>query len=618
MTLRMRDVAAGLAIIWIPIVLSATRQQRGDGVFIAAPAPPLGTATISGTLTTDDGEGRPVRRAVLRLVTENGNARLGASDDEGRFTFSHVPAGTYVLSASKTGLVTTYYGATRPGRGPGIPIAVADGATATVSLKMPRGAVITGQIVDDYGQPVLNLMVQAVPIRVGVPPPPALEQSPTSVGSRLSKMLVTTPPTAATTDDHGTYRLYGLEPGEYVVVAVPHVTASPDTAATTDEQVRWANSPAREASAPPPGRHVAYAPIFFPGTADLGAADTVTVAAGEEHGGIGFPLHLVPTAVIAGTILDEGGQPTPAPLLRLLPRRTARSAVADAVAQAGIATIPPPPILNGAKFSLAGVGPGDYTLLARTGAATRGRTGDPPPDLQVWAVLDLTIDGTDQRDLVLHLAPGATISGSIVFDGANPPDGSRVSIVLEPALPVPGYRSPTATITAPGTFVIRNVRPGTYDFHAEPATAGSAAARDWVVKSAIAGTRDLADAPLDLHPNEDIPNVILTFTNRGAGIDGSVTDTGGKPVTRYSVVVFPANRDDWRPGSRRIRTTHLATNGSFAIRNLPAGTYAIAVADDIDASDVESPGFLGQLLASAKVVPLADGEHKTQDLKIGG
>ena len=134
----------------------------------------------------------------------------------------------------------------------------------------------------------------------------------------------------------------------------------------------------------------------------------------------------------------------------------------------------------------------------------------------------------------------------------------------------------------------------------------------------MAGTRDLADAPLELGAGDEFPNVALTFTNHGAVIDGSLTDTGGKPVTVYSVVVFPANRADWHPGSRRIRTMHLATNGSFAVRNLPPGTYAIAMVDDLDPSDLASPDFLGQLLAAAKTAVLGDGEHKTQNLRIGG
>jgi hypothetical protein len=617
---RIPFVTSLLAVASVALFASAAPQQARSGTYVAAPAPPQGTATISGTLTTDDPAKRPVRRATVRLISDRGSERLSPSDDEGRFTFAKVPAGSYALAASKLGLVTTYYGATRPGRGPGVPIAVADGATVTITLAMPRGAVITGLIVDDGGQPVANLLVQAVPIRGATAPPPPLEQSVLSLFSATSKLVATLPPTAATTDDRGAYRIYGLTPGEYVVVALPHVAAAPDTTATTDAQARWAMAPPREmAGAPVPsaGRHVSYAPIFFPGTADVATASTVTVASGEERGGVGFPLHLVPTAVVAGTVIDEGGQPTSAPLLRLVPRR-GRSAVADAIATAGISVTPPQATLSGASFSIAGVVPGEYTLLARTGASSRGRSDAPPPDQLVWAVLDLTVNGVDQRDVVLHLAPGASISGSIAFDGSNPPDRSRTSIVLRPALPLLGYQSPIATITPQGAFFIRNIRPGTFDLEAQAVVGGDATTSDWVLKSAMAGARDLADAPLELHAGEDFSNVALTFTNRGAVIAGTVSDAAGRPTSTYSVIVFPANRDDWRPGSRRIRAAHLATNGSFAVKNLPAGTYALAVVDDLDAADLSSPDFLTQLAAAAKTITLGDGEHKTQDLKIGG
>ncbi len=617
---RIRPIGAMLAFVVMAIATHTAAQQPRDGGYVATPAPPQGTATITGALTTDESDAKPLRRAILHLTAEDGSTRLGASDDDGHFTFSRLPAGAYALSASKTGFVTAYYGATRPGRGPGSPIALADGARVTVAMKVPRGGVITGQISDPRGQPVANLVVHAVPLREALPGPPVRVASPLSRDA-LSHILSTLEPTAAVTDDRGIYRIYGLTPGEYVVAAVPNVPASPDTVATTDDQARWVSGLSRETGAvqmPPPGQHVAYAPIFFPGTADLGAATTVTLGVGEERGDVGFLLPLVPTAVVAGTTIDAVGQPIAATQILLLPRRGVRASVWSAVRAAGFMTAPPVR-LDGATFSFAGIAPGDYTLLARTGAGGRGRgpaTGAVDAEPPVWASVDLTVAGMDQSGLVVRLLPGATITGTIVFDGANPPDGSRTSITLEPALPVPGYASPAATITPPSAFAFHNVRPGTYDLHAEPAIAGDAAGSGWVLKSAVVGGRDLAEDSLDLHASDSLPNVVLTFTNHGASIDGAVIDAGGKPVASYSVVVFPADRRVWRPGSRRIRTTHLATDGAFAVRNLLAGAYAIAVVDDLDPIDLDSPDFLTTLLAAAQIVTLADSEHKTQNLKI--
>jgi hypothetical protein len=82
------------------------------------------------------------------------------------------------------------------------------------------------------------------------------------------------------------------------------------------------------------------------------------------------------------------------------------------------------------------------------------------------------------------------------------------------------------------------------------------------------------------------------------------------------VVVFPTNQTLWLPDSRRIRSATPATDGKFTVANLPAGEYAIAAAEDIDAIDLADASFLKSLLSSAFKVTLADGERKRQDLRI--
>ena len=397
----------------------AIGQQR------APQAPVVATATIGGTLVTDESAPRPVRYAVLRLTGADEGPRVTSTDDQGRFVFPKLPAGRYSLSATKVGFVTTYYGSKRAGRGPGVPIVVADGARADVALKMPRGGVITGTLADDQGQPMANVLVQVLDAetRVSAPGGP--------VRSTLS-LLPNNPPMSATTDDRGVYRVFGLPPGTYLVTALPRVssggplavnTSNMATIAVTDEQVRWALAQAstggRAPTAPTPpapaGRAVTFAPVYYPGTADIGVAQTVTVATGEERSGVSFSLRLVATANIAGTIVDPGGQPITPVSATLVRKPGPRSAVASWLSPSFV-NVPRANVIDNA-FTIPNVTPGDYLLVARTGGGTRGRTAADAAAPALWAILDLNVQGLDLRDMVVRLMPGTRISGSVVFEG---------------------------------------------------------------------------------------------------------------------------------------------------------------------------------------------------------
>src|SRR6187200_2137746 len=112
-----------------------------------------GSATLSGQVIRTEGSTRtPVARVLVTagLGDSNGN-RLAVTDDQGRFEFTGLPAGGYLLTASRLGWVTTYYGSPRPGRPPGVRIVVADGARANVEVPIVPGSVIGGRIVDENG-----------------------------------------------------------------------------------------------------------------------------------------------------------------------------------------------------------------------------------------------------------------------------------------------------------------------------------------------------------------------------------------------------------------------------------------------------------------------------------
>jgi protocatechuate 3,4-dioxygenase beta subunit len=59
-----------------------------------------GTATLSGRVVTRDGDGRPLRKTIVMLRSDDGRMqRTAITDDAGAFTFDALPAGRYGVDA---------------------------------------------------------------------------------------------------------------------------------------------------------------------------------------------------------------------------------------------------------------------------------------------------------------------------------------------------------------------------------------------------------------------------------------------------------------------------------------------------------------------------------------
>jgi hypothetical protein len=246
--------------------------------------------------------------------------RTALTDDQGRFTFQVLPAGRFTLTASKPGHVNVSYGAKRPGR-PGTPIQLGDGQRLEkLSIALPRGAIITGVVVDEHGEPAPGTQVRALRyvMQTG-------ERGLNFSGQDL-------------TDDRGVYRIHSLQPGEYVLSAIPR-NLNPATdmrqlimsqAAALQESLGQmsgggragfvlgnlgaiAGSPgaqqamdqlAQQLGIPEAQQSAAYAPVYYPGTATPSGATTIALGTAEERSGVDFQLQLVPTARVQGSVMS--------------------------------------------------------------------------------------------------------------------------------------------------------------------------------------------------------------------------------------------------------------------------------------------------------------------------
>jgi hypothetical protein len=555
-----------------------------------------GTAVLSGVVVSDDADTRPVRKARVTCGSPDVSGHTTITDDGGRFVFAGLPAGRYTVGASKAAWVTTYYGAKRPSR-PGVAIPLADGQKVELVVRMPRGSVITGLVLDHNNQPSASTPVRAM-------------RSAIVNGERR---LVSSG--ESTTDDRGTYRIFGLAAGDYIVSATGRGSGGAELRLTNDADVRHATA-ANPRTPPPPDRGVALAPTYYPGSTIPSQAGLISVRAGEERDGVDLALQLVPTARVEGIVaLPEGGAP----------RGTEINMIA--IGQAAVPGLPFDSLRTGTtgpdgNFSFANVSPGQYTVLARASRPVTKPDGTSagPPQV-VWASTQVAVDGEHITDLALSLEPGLTISGQVRFEGTTlkpPADLKSIRVSAAPA-DVQGSVAfaPAAVSVGPdGRFSIAGVTPGKYRLTAS--FPGSGRPGGWLLKSVMASGQDSLDAPFTLQPNQHVLDATITFTDRLAQLSGTLQDAAGGAVPDYTVVLFPVEPALWVPQSRRMQGVRPSADGAFVIRNLPAGNYFVAAVDDVEPGEWFDPAFLQRLAPGAIKVPIADGEQRVQPIRIGG
>lgn len=580
-----------LKVLVLMVLCTAVSAQTRDTA-----ARGRGTGTITGIVVSDDAEARPVRKARVTCGGAGLQGQTTITDDTGRFSFSGLAAGRYTVTAAKAAWITAAYGAKRPLR-PGSAIPLAAGETADIVLRLPRGSVITGTLIDHNGQAAAGVIVRAYRYII------------TDGERRLA------PVSAALTDDRGSYRIYGLAPGDYVVGATgrtgPANLQGSELRLTTEMDVRHATA-ATARTPQPPDRGVAFAQTYYPGTAVAAQAGVVSIGTGEQREGIDVTLQLVPTARVEGTVTLPGGAAPVGTQIDLVAVQTVPGSPMEALRTGRIAP--------DGSFSFADISPGQYSLIARASRPTTNADGSPGPLQPVWASTALNVEGEHIAGVSLALEPGMTIAGRVRFDGALAPPGdlSAVRVTLQPAQrePTVSFTPPAATVSDDGRFAIAGVIPGRYRLTAS--FPGSGRPGNWTLRSSFVNGQDSLDIPFVVAPGQHISDASITFADRLARLSGAIQSAAGAAVNSFTVILFPADQALWLPQSRRIHAVKPSADGAFTFRNLPPGDYLLAAIDDVETNEWFDPSFLQRLLPTAMKVAIAEGEQKVQDIKLGG
>lgn len=243
------------------------------------------------------------------------------------------------------------------------------------------------------------------------------------------------------------------------------------------------------------------------------------------------------------------------------------------------------------------------------------------PPVLLWGRTDLIVSGEEVGGVAILLQPALTLTGRVVLQRsgpAKPNDTTTVRVLLENFAPTSvgsPQRQLTATVAADGRFTLPGVGPGRYRL---TATMSGSAGAEWFLKSAMLNGRDVKDVPIEINPGDSLGAATITLGDRGAELTGHLLDAAGRPAPGYFVVVLAADRTMWLRGSRRQVSVRPASDGHYAVRNLPAGEYLIAAVTDMETADLNDPAFLEMLTVGALKATLAEGEKKAQNLRVGG
>jgi Carboxypeptidase regulatory-like domain len=518
-----------------------------------AQPPRAGKATVRGRVVAAD-TGQPLRKAQVRISSnEFRENRVMTTDAEGRYEFKELPAGRYTLSASKGSYVQLQYGQLRPFE-PGKPIEVLEAQTLEkLDFALPKGGVITGRILDEFGEPLADTQVAAMRHQ--------------NFNGRRQLVPAGRP---AMTNDIGEFRLFAIPPGQYYLSATLRPTSM---MGDTDDRS-------------------GYAPTYFPGTSNLAEAQRVSIALGQVVSDVNMALMTTRTARISGIVVDSQGRPMMG-MVFAMPRGESTMMMFGA----------PNQIKPDGSFSIGGLAPGTYVLQTQGGNGPESES----------AATEITLGGDDVTGIRLVAGKPSIAIGRVIVDAgaAGSLQPSTIRLMMQPVvsdMPMFNMTGPSA-LNDDLTFELKT-RPGKMRVQLAGQPAG------WSIRAVRYRGQDITDSGFEFRANENVSDLEVELTNRETTLSGLVTNDRGAAVKDYAVIVFPRDRDKWSAGMRYLKTSRPDQDGRFKVSGLPPGDYYAIALDYVDSGEWTEPEFLERVRSNANEVSLNEGETKSLDLRL--
>lgn len=415
----MRSAPKTASPIFIVVLLSVAA--------LAQPPATKATGTIAGRVTV----GAQPAPGVEVLLKAGGNdsinellqsapATTATTDAEGWYRLTNVAPGSYRVVAYAPAYIVE--GNTNPFT-PGKTINVAEGeAIETLNFAITRGGVVTGTVTDPDGRTVIAESVKAYKLD--------------ETGKRKTSGF----PDFSTwqTDDRGMYRIYGLEPGRYLIAA---------GTSSEDAMIRMGGASG--------GAY--YRRTFYPDAIEEAQAKIVEISSGGEVENIDIKLARASknrTFVATGRVVETySGKPVPGVMIGYSVMKTGSASFGFGNSATN----------SQGEFRLEGLTPNSYQAFV-VGLEQSDNYGEP---------VNFEIREDDVAGLEIKMHQGASVSGVAVIEGVTDAQTllklreklTKVQISAQPVentgqIFISNISGGTGQITPNGTFKLGSLKPG--------------------------------------------------------------------------------------------------------------------------------------------------------------
>jgi hypothetical protein len=510
---------------------------------------PKGLCSVEGAVvkaTTAEG----LKKIAVNLMSLQGEHQsfTSVTDGNGRFTFDGLEPGRYVLSAGGNGYPQQNFGQKR-GR-PSMKILTLTPGSAEKDLVFPLTppGVITGTIRDEEGDPVIGGQVQALRI--------------VHMGGRQQA----SPGGYAQTNDLGQYRIYGLDPGQYLIGA-------------NYQRQAVGNAPIQDV----------YLPTYYPSTSDTGQAAPIRISPGDEVSGIDVDLELTHSVIVRGRIVTE------------VPVKTLRDTY--------VSLMPRPSLAGGymganyggmvqddmGNFEIHGVPPGSYVVFANL--SDGGHT---------YSGRALVETGNANADgVTVAVGSGVTLRGRVRLSSGGELDFSHLGVSLQP---VENYVGGVGVqVAADGTFVLENISDGTYRVNV------GGFPEEFYLQSARLGGTDALGPGLTVSHYDPLGNLDVVLSKDGGRVDGVVLKDQ-QPVGGAIVVLIPDPPNRNHNELYSFKTTDPL--GRFSLLGLPPGDFKLFAWEQGTGLPYTDPDFIKDYEDRGSRVHIEEKEQQSVQLQV--